>query len=253
MSSTPAPGSEHGRTKGEVLADRAWLYDDPEAYRAGVSDALERVPPSSTGAAPGPDVKGHEHRVGFYDHEEFLVQSVVDFLGPALEDDEEGVLIVATPEHRERFAAALLPNEADRERARRTDRVVMLDAEEAKQAIMRRGSPDPRLFKSVVDTALDRAAREDRPVRVYGEIVALLFDEGNVAGALALERLWNRLAGTRPFSLFCAYPMRAFADEGSTPAFLAVCQQHSAVTNESYAHLWDAEDEHGAVVFQRRG
>jgi hypothetical protein len=29
MSSTPAPGSEHGRAQGEVLADRAWLYDDP--------------------------------------------------------------------------------------------------------------------------------------------------------------------------------------------------------------------------------
>jgi hypothetical protein len=253
MSSTPAPGSEHGRSQGEMLFDRAWLYDDPEAYRAGVSDALERVGSAATDATTAPEVGGHEHRVGFYDHEEFLVQSVVDFLAPALESDEEGVLIVATPEHRERFAAALLPDEADLERARRTDRIVMLDAEEGKQAFMRRGSPDPRLFKSVVDTALDRAARGGRPVRVYGEIVALLFDEDNVAGALALEELWNRLARTRPLSVYCAYPMSAFAGEGSTPAFLAVCQHHSAVTNESYAHLWDAEDDDGVVVFQRRG
>jgi hypothetical protein len=147
-----------------------------------------------------------------------------------------------------------MPDELERERARRRDRIVILDAHEAKQAIMREGAPDARRFRSVVDTALDRAGAGGRPVRVYGEIVALLWDEGNVSAALALEELWNRLAETRPFSLFCAYPLRAFEGEGSAPAFLAVCRQHSAVTNESYAHRWDVTgDGDRVVVFQRGG
>ncbi|MDP8931195.1 MAG: MEDS domain-containing protein [Actinomycetota bacterium] len=48
-----------------------------------------------------------------------------------------------------------------------------------------------------------------RDVRIYGEMVALLWEEGNILAAMALEDLWNQFAGSRAFSLMCAYPMNA--------------------------------------------
>jgi hypothetical protein len=60
-------------------------------------------------------------------------------------------------------------------------------------------------------------------------MVAVLWDEGNVTAAIALEDLWNDLATRYPFSLFCAYPMRALKADASTEGFRTICGQHSKV------------------------
>ena len=76
-------------------------------------------------------------------------------------------------------------------------------------------------------------------------MVALLWDDGNVAAALELEDLWNDLAATRAFVLLCAYPMRAFEDPASAAAFKRICDQHSAVIpSEPYSLLPDAGRPH---------
>jgi len=49
------------------------------------------------------------------------------------------------------------------------------------------------------------AAWPGREVRAYGEMVALLWDAGDVLGAIELEKLWNELARDLNFSLWCAH------------------------------------------------
>ena len=75
---------------------------------------------------------------------------------------------------------------------------------------------------------LDEARQAGSEVRAFGEMVALLWHQGNVAGAIALESLWNDLAEQQRFSLLCAYPTT-----GLTAAELGdvneVCRQHSVV------------------------
>jgi hypothetical protein len=62
------------------------------------------------------------------------------------------------------------------------------------------------------------ARRRAGAMRVYVEMVALLWDDGDMASVPALEDLWNDLARLRTFSLLCAYPTRAFDDEASAEA-----------------------------------
>ena len=71
---------------------------------------------------------------------------------------------------------------------------------------MRDGTPDPVAFASVIGAALDDLTGSG-PVHAFGEMVALLWDEGNVTAAIELESLWNDLAEHRTFSLYCAYSM----------------------------------------------
>ena len=52
-----------------------------------------------------------------------------------------------------------------------------------------------------------QAAQNGRRVRAFGEMVALLWSEGNQAAAIRLEELWNELALSQTFCLFCAYSM----------------------------------------------
>jgi hypothetical protein len=86
---------------------------------------------------------------------------------------------------------------------------------------------DGRAFDRVIGSLIRRAAATGRPVRAYGELVALLWDDGLVNEAVQLEALWNELGDEYPFSLFCGY--RAESATRDIDAFAEVCRLHQAV------------------------
>ena len=98
---------------------------------------------------------------------------------------------------------------------------------------------------------LDEPRQAGSEVRAFGEMVALLWHQGNVAGAIALESLWNDLAQQQRFSLLCAYPTT-----GLTAAELGdvneVCRLHSVVhPPSSYESLVLPDANRGRDPFRR--
>jgi hypothetical protein len=138
------------------------------------------------------------------------------------------VIVVATPEHRDAFADAIGAEGVDLEAAERDGRYRPLDAAETLSSFMVDGAPDPRRFEATAVAAIDRASVDGRHVKIYGEMVALLWADGNAAATTALEELWNALAGVRDFSLLCAYPLRDFDGDARAP-FRQICTAHSTV------------------------
>jgi diguanylate cyclase (GGDEF)-like protein len=187
-----------------------------------------------------PTVCGHDHLVEFYETEEFLVDTVSNFILPSLRDGDAAI-IVATAAHRHEFERALEAAGIDIELAVREDRYIALDARDVLSRFMVDGHPSGSRFAQTVRPIMDRAAAGGRTLRVYGEMVALLWDDGDVASALALEDLWNDFAAERTFALLCAYPMSSFDDEGSAAAFKRICDQHTnVIPSEPYSLLPDA-------------
>jgi hypothetical protein len=187
-------------------------------------------------AGYGPHVAGqpdelrdaaNNHLVAFYDSDGYLTDAVTRFVRASLIDGD-AALIVATADHRRQFAAALENGGIDTAQARSEGRLILLDAEATLSGFQVDGMPDRALFREIVGGLISQAAAGHRQVRVYGEMVALLWAWGNAPAALALEDLWNQLAGEYPFGLLCAYPLHDIASGGS-PAFLTVCHQHSVV------------------------
>jgi diguanylate cyclase (GGDEF)-like protein len=181
----------------------------------------------------------HDHLVEFYETESFLVDTVCGFLAPALAAGDAAI-VVATPVHQDMFETALGRAGIDLDAARTEGRYLRFDATTLLARFMVDGEPDPIRFRDAIGAALDRAGEGGRRVHVYGEMVALLWEDGNAASTLSLEDLWNDLAVTHRFTLLCAYPMRAFHDESSTAAFKQICDQHTMVIpSESYSLLAD--------------
>ena len=170
----------------------------------------------------------HDHSVQFYESSEFLAATVADYLGGALAQDGSA-LIVATPEHRTRFAAALAASGHDLGPLEEAGRLVILDASETLASFMGPDGPDRARFRTAVGTTLDRLRAGGGPVRIYGEMVAVLWNAGDVSSALALEDLWNDFAGERSFGLLCAYPIGSFDEPATAAAFQRVCRQHRDV------------------------
>ena len=168
------------------------------------------------------------HVVGVYDHDDDLAEAVVPFLAEAL-DDGGTAIVIATPAHRAAFAAALDARGHSCSELERAGRYQPLDARKTLASLLRDGRVDSRAFASVTRALIAPAVDAGGPVRVFGEMVALLWDDGDVAGALALESSWNDLADRHAFELFCAYLRSSLDTPGDLTAARHICDQHSAL------------------------
>ena len=188
----------------------------------------------------------HQHGVQFYSEDKFLLEELSGYIGNALQAGDAAV-VVATEQHRNGLLQWLSARRLDVAALIEEKRFVVLDAALTLTTFMVSGWPDEEKFADVVGEVIANAAaasRGENPrVAIFGEMVALLWAEGKVEAAIRLEQLWNNLARSRSFSLFCAYPMSSFKREEDAELLLKVCNEHSAVIpTEGYMALVNEGD-----------
>ena len=166
----------------------------------------------------------HGHVVQFYDRDEELAAGVGPYLAEAIRAGGTAI-VIATGAHREAFGAQLA--DAGLNSPPESASLIMLDAREAADALLIDGRLAHHRFDKLIGDLVREAAGTGRPLSAYGEIVALLWADGNVGAALELEKLWNGLGQELDFTLYCAYPRAWVEAEGE--AFHEVCRQHAAV------------------------
>lgn len=162
------------------------------------------------------------HAVQFYNDDVFLIDAVVAFITAGTKDNAT-TIVVATEKHYEEICNALQAANSGGE-----DKLVYFDAVELLSAFMMDGWPNQARFTSTLGGIIERAALRG-PVRIFGEMVAVLWAEGRSREAIRLEELWNELATRHTFSLLCGYPMSGFPDHKENLSFLQVCHTHTHV------------------------
>ncbi|CAN5775640.1 hypothetical protein BH23ACT12_BH23ACT12_22200 [soil metagenome] len=156
------------------------------------------------------------------------VESVRDFFAPAVQEFDP-VILVATPPHCAAFIEALQARGLDVDAARRRNLFVDLDAVETLSKFMVGAHPDPSRFEQVFGGLVSSTGKGSNKLRIHGEMVALLWDQGHRNGALLLENLWNNLSNNHPFSLLCAYPLSSIEWGPDSASFRGICATHSSV------------------------
>lgn len=139
------------------------------------------------------------HSVQFYYDDTFLTQSVARFIAEGLQGNET-VIIVATAQHCETLQQMLTPEQMTHDKLR------FFDAEEQLSQFMVAEWPSELQFRQVVEGMLGQAPQSG-PVRIFGEMVAVLWARRYPWAALRLEALWNKLVEEHSFALLCAYPL----------------------------------------------
>jgi MEDS: MEthanogen/methylotroph, DcmR Sensory domain len=166
------------------------------------------------------------HAVRFYGSEGELASSAGRHLAGGLEAGAIAIAI-ATPPHRAAMRARMAAY-CDPAGARARGDLVVLDADEMLRLFLIGSHPDPGGFDLIIGGLIRRAATAGRPVRLYGEMVAVLWDAGHTRAAIELEGLWNDLGRRLPFSLLCGYPARAVSGAGHAAALQEICDLHGA-------------------------
>lgn len=167
------------------------------------------------------------HMVRFYDEDSILVADVREFADEALRCGGSAILI-ATEEHLD----ALLPllrglGPGRDDRPWYTGNLITLPAQATLDRFMVDGWPDEQRFLASVGELVAAEARRAPPLHAFGEMVALLCEQGMHDAALRLEELWNDLIRRHGFRLLCAYPHRVFASDEQARHFRCVCDVHT--------------------------
>src|SRR5262245_4822119 len=171
-----------------------------------------------------------DHIVQFYQHPDFLAEAVATYVADGLRR-HESVILVMTPSNWQRVRSRLALDGIDIDALTDARQLTVLDAQATLSKLMVNDAPDPDAFRDLLMGLLGSAgANGSRPaVRVYGEMVNLLWQPGNGAAALALEALWNDLLKLTPFSLLCAYALDVFDRALDKDLLRGVCAGHSHV------------------------
>lgn len=161
-----------------------------------------------------------------------LLERAGRFLGEGLAQGEPA-LIVATAGRCGDLLRQLAADGHQPIEAIRDGFLSVSDAHEVLRSVMVGGAPDWAAFEGVLGHAV-RALRGHTGalrIRVYGEMLGLLWQAGQADAALTLEEYWNRLLGEGTFSLFCSYPVDVL-DHGLDAAALGpLLAAHSHVVS----------------------
>lgn len=174
---------------------------------------------------------GHFHAVKFYDSSDSLSRIAAEFLGEGLASRQRA-LVIGTPAHRKAVIEKLRARHFDVVGMEAAGDLVMLDVQSMLGSFMVGGRPDASLFQATAARQLDRLG--DRPIRVFGEGVDVLWKAGLGDAAIRLEMLWNKLTLGRDIKTLCAYSVSNFYKDTS---LRAIFDEHSHVVSDRGATI----------------
>jgi MEDS: MEthanogen/methylotroph, DcmR Sensory domain len=166
-----------------------------------------------------------DHLVHLYRDRGSLVEALALYAGAGL-GKGESVVMIAERDHAEAVRERLGADGFETADLERWGQLRVLDAADVLDELITDGHPDLnqlRLISSALIADARVASRSGR-IRLYGEMVNLLWRQGRADVALELEGLWNGIIVASAVPLFCAYQVE---EDRSLPAGL--CEAHTHV------------------------
>jgi hypothetical protein len=168
-----------------------------------------------------------DHVVQIYENDKVFLNSLEGFVGSGIIAGDS-VIIIATAEHLLSLEILLTKQGFDISTLSSTNQYIALDAKETLSRFMVNNWPDEDLFMEFITTLLKRAEQNNRNIRAFGEMVALLWQQGLNGATVQLENLWNKLHKNDKFTLFCAYPKIGFTQDMNTSIEI-ICSTHTKI------------------------
>jgi hypothetical protein len=173
------------------------------------------------------EIPPSNHLVQIYETDVIFMDSLEGYVVGGIQKGE-CVVVIATSIHLTELAARLQRKSYHVDILLAGNQYIQVDAEAALKQFMKGGWPDDALFLKFVTKLLASAREHERPVRAFGEMVALLWAQGNRDATIRLEELWTQFCNQEHFPIFCAYPRAGFSQD-TTASIMHICEAHSKV------------------------
>lgn len=168
-----------------------------------------------------------QHVMEIYAEEGPFIESLANFVEEGFARGD-AVVVIATAAHLSSLGMVLAGRNAPVERMLASGVYVPLDAACTLSRFMVDGWPDDAAFFGTIADILEPHRASGRRVRAYGEMVALLWEQGHHGSTVRLEHLWEEVCNEQGLALFCAYP-RIGATRDMLASLEEVRQLHTQV------------------------
>jgi hypothetical protein len=175
-----------------------------------------------------------DHVVQMYEHDEEFLSTLFDFVHHGILSGDS-VIIIATQSHLKSLAGKLTLAGMDLANLGVKNLYIPLDAETTLSRFMVNNWPDETLFMDLISGVINRAKGDNRRIRAFGEMVALLWAKEQVGATVRLEQLWNKFCETQALCLFCAYPQSGFTQDAAE-SVAHICSAHSKMIRSGATH-----------------
>jgi hypothetical protein len=166
-----------------------------------------------------------EHVVQIYENDKVFLDTLEGFIGSGIIAGD-GIIIIATAEHLFAIENRLRRQDFDIDALSASGRYIGLDAAETLSKFMINDWPDEHLFRELITALFKKLHQHNRKVRAFGEMVAILWEQGFNGATVKLENMWNKLHTKEDFTLFCAYPKIGLTRDMNASIDI-ICSEHS--------------------------
>jgi hypothetical protein len=173
------------------------------------------------------EIAPYDHVVQIYEDKEIFMDTLVGFVGNGI-NSGDCVVVIAKSENLQALNQQLKAHAIRVDTLISEDQYIPLDAEEVLSGFMVNDWPDESLFLRFVYSIIERARAKNRELKAFGEMVAMLWEQGHYGATVHLEHLWNKICAQEPFCLFCAYPKSGFTQDPNE-SIKKICATHSRV------------------------
>jgi len=167
-----------------------------------------------------------------------LARIVAEFLYEGFNGRSPGI-VIATANQRAAIIRELKGFSLDVVALERSHALQLLDAKETLSTFMMDGKPDAQKFSDQMHRVIERAShgRTHCTVRIFGQMLDLLWQENERDAAIRLEVLWNQLTEREDVSLIYGYVRGILQEWTSTQASRPTLTRLSVVKEGSSAKL----------------
>jgi hypothetical protein len=183
------------------------------------------------------------HFAQFHRTRETLTDAVFAFLEAGLRRDNS-VLVIATSDQGQQLLERLSASKFHPQALRDSGQLGVLDAGKLLQQFMSNDEPEWGRFRGAILPVLSRMQPSGRGTRIYTELSGMLWQEGNTEAAIRVEELWNTLAASFQFSLYCGYTMDTHSEQSYAAPLEELGRTHSDIVGTP-------EDEQFGVALDR--
>ena len=186
-------------------------------------------------AEPGPD----GHIVQLYQDPDFYGEAISHFAAEGIRKGES-IILVATRPNWQNISARLERRGLRPAELFDRGQLTLLDADETLPKFMRGNMPEGEIFKGIARQTIGRARAGGKfpRVRWWGEMVNVLYVDGNPRASNRLEELFDEVAHEEAIAIFCSFLMDKYDPSIYQNDLLNVCRTHSHVipTHDYFAH-----------------
>lgn len=173
------------------------------------------------------EIAACHHLVQVYENERVFIETLEGFAGSGFLTGES-VVVIATPAHLSALNSRLKNQGFQLEALINKQQYIPVDAEQLLQKLSPKTTLEKKFLSEFISDLLSSASRSGRKVRIFGEMVAMLWGKGQTEEAIELERLWCDFREEHRVCVYCAYPESGFTDDEGL-LLKEICSSHSTL------------------------